>query len=89
MLNKSKEIADAISNFEEIDLDSINHFLEITINFDPNIFNQVRELIDLSLLDTKVQKASDLKLYSLKHKTETKQKLNLLVNQLGLGLELK
>ncbi|MEC0271565.1 nSTAND3 domain-containing NTPase [Peribacillus frigoritolerans] len=83
LLRKSKEIANAISNFEEIDLNSINRLLETIHEFDEQIFNEIKNSINVDILKENAMKFSDPIRRHIYNNSETKLKIALLLKTLN------
>ncbi|MGF3104082.1 hypothetical protein [Rossellomorea sp. DUT-2] len=84
LINKSKEIANAISSFDQIDLNSIINFLDFLKGFDGKIFNNIKESIDLNLLNQKVYKCLNFEYYSREMRIENKETVTIFLKQLDL-----
>lgn len=82
IIRKSKEIANSISDFEEIDLNSMNQFLETLQKFNEETFNQIKSLINIDILNGKIMKLSGPKREYIYNHSETKLKIDLLLKNL-------
>lgn len=85
LLVKGSEIASAITNFEKIDLKSINVILQDISNFDQEVFQNILLKIDYDTLYNSTMHAYNPNFRSKEYLKGTKQKINLLYQQLGIN----
>ncbi|MDJ0333024.1 hypothetical protein [Planococcus sp. S3-L1] len=89
LLKKSTIIAEAISNFEEIDLTSINAILPEIAAFDREISQKIIDEVTHTKLYEKVERACNSKSHSSKYLAEIQQKVTLLYTHLNINTVLK
>lgn len=85
LFNRSTIIAEAISNFEEIDLRDINFVLAEIEDFDQEIFYKIIENVNPYIIHEKVIRACNSRMHSNKYLAETKQKIGLLYKRLRIN----
>jgi hypothetical protein len=85
LLKKSTIIAEAISNFEEIDLTSINAILPEIAAFDREISQKIIDEVTHTKLYDKVEQACNSKFHSSKYLAEIQQKITLLYKHLNIN----
>lgn len=76
LLKKSKEIANTIENFEEMDLNYINQLLMDIQKLDEQVFNEIKNAINIATFNKRVLEFSDSKKVNIYNYSEVKLKVD-------------